>query len=100
MSLKFEVYYDTIFCRGEYHMHWAYHRKNGPAVIARNRELVWYQYGKLHRDDGPAYVGKNHTSLYFIRGNEYKKEDYESKIPSRKRLWSYLVNTSKARGVT
>lgn len=79
MSLTYEVYIlETVgwscYCR-----HGIKHHKNAPASIWRHGPVEWYQYGVAHRLDGAARMGK-----FYIRGQLFTKEDYESKIRNQK----------------
>ena len=51
-----------------------YHRLDGPAVIYKNGDESWYQYGKLHRDGGPAMTSENGGKTWFQYGLKHRED--------------------------
>ncbi len=45
--------------RTEYTLDGALHNDNGPAIVHKNGDEFWYQYGQLHRVGGPAMKFQN-----------------------------------------
>lgn len=79
MSLKYEVHKGSYAI--EYQRHGVRHREIGPADVRRDTgSMFWFQYGVSHRMDGPSDVTKYGSIIYYIRGECYLKEQYESKI--------------------
>lgn len=61
------------------------HRKDGPAIIFNNGDLMWYQDGLLHRSAGPAIEWVSGDSWWFIWG-----ERFETSLP-RDIIVGYLL---------
>lgn len=78
MSLKFEVRRTNTSFR--YFRHGANHRNDGPSVALISGDMYWMEYNVSHRMDGPADIYKVGPDKFFIRGVEYNKKEYESKI--------------------
>lgn len=83
MSLKYQSIHSINCLR--YYRHGVRHRIGRPATVWVDGDMVWLAFGQIHRIDGPAEnFGK--LLFYFIRGIEYTKEDYESKIRSNSHI--------------
>ena len=66
MSLK----YETILVPQlsiHHRRHDEHHRMDGPAMLWRDGDLIWEQYGEHHRINGPAYC-MSFQELWFNRG--------------------------------
>jgi len=72
--------------RKEYRVNGILHRTNGPAIVEYDRngnisKKVYYYKGILHRDGGPSIVDiKNHKFVYFIKGSNYTRDEYNKKM--------------------
>lgn len=77
MTLKYEVLQHRVSHNIKYFRHGQPHRIGGPAKVWRCKDMFWYQYNKRHRSDGPAVIwSPDNSKHYYIRGEEYTKEDY------------------------
>ena len=47
-------------------------------VVNWDETEYWYQNGKLHRLDGPAFIYDSEDPGWFIKGEEYSKEEWFS----------------------
>jgi hypothetical protein len=65
------------------------HRTNGPAVIERNGDELWYQNGVLHRDgDFPAVIRQNGKSLIWIKnGHSHREQGPAIILPNGRQEW-------------
>lgn len=66
-----------------YVRHGIIHRKTETAFVSDTFQRSWLEYGKNHRIGGPAIINTFDCEFYYIRGVEYTKEEYESKIRSK-----------------
>ena len=54
------------------------HRINGPAVIYKDGDMLWYRHGKLHRDDGPAVDWPSESRfIWYKHGERYEPSAHE-----------------------
>jgi hypothetical protein len=58
----------TQIWRNEYGQ---YHRENGPSLIEKNGNQVWFINGEYHRTDGPAVTFHNKKLYWYINGIRY-----------------------------
>lgn len=89
MSLKYEVARSTEFEFVSCLRHGGFHKIGGPARVYKTGSMFWFEYDLSHRLDGPADMFSSGTRCYFIRGIEYPKEKYESKIRSSSAKYSH-----------
>jgi hypothetical protein len=55
-----------------------YHRLDGPAIIYRDGDMVWYRHGNRHRDDGPALDWPSANRFKWYKdGREYEPSAHE-----------------------
>ena len=58
------------------------HRTDGPAVIYRDGDTLWYQNGLLHRTDGPAVMLSSGIGYWFLSGCEITRAEFNQRIAS------------------
>ena len=56
------------------------HREDGPAIEFVCGDCAWYQNGVPHREDGPAIDCGGDIKLYWIKGVQYTKRDFDKWI--------------------
>lgn len=68
MSLKYAVIRGQRIQSLRYYRHDRLHRRDGAAFLTNDSQLYWWH--------------KNPLNSYYLYGNEYSREEYESKIRS------------------
>ena len=67
------------------------HRKNGPAIIYDNGTRLWIMEDEFNREDGPAVMWPSGGKVWYLKGIEYSKEEWFSKL-TKEQLTVALAN--------
>ena len=64
-----------------------WHRRNGPALIAKNGTKEWYVNGLPHRLDGPAYLGQDGLKEWWANGKLHREDGPAVEWPPKGNEW-------------
>ena len=65
---------DIIYCKKNTNLR---HNPYGPAVIFKNRSIIYYIENEYHRLDGPAIIWSSGEEDYYINNKRLSKEEFK-----------------------
>lgn len=56
---------------------WFVHRDNDLPAVESLEGSAWYKHGFLHRENGPAIINKNGQKIWYIEGQSRTEEEFK-----------------------